>query len=153
MPMPGNFNWRPNSNDSLTNLRYDLEASKWVNSVNKAQRNLPTGNFAGDLGFIGSVIALPLLLIFFILMIPIIFLKEVVGYNVKIFPADPPTGWRKKFDSGVDWSRINRLKEKGKQQQKKKRTTRWEDLTDEQKKLVQYIRTQTAKDKAAASAK
>ena len=152
MPMPGNFNWRPNSNDSLTNHRYDLEASKWVNSVHKAKSNLPKGSFAGDIGFIGSVIALPLLLILFIIMAPIIFLKEVVGYNVKIFPGDKPTGWRKKFDSGIDWDRINRLKEKGKQQ-KKKKTTRWEDLTDKQKKLVQYTRAQTAKTKAAGSAK
>ena len=147
-----NFNWRPNDNGSLTNIRYNLEASKWVNSVDKAQRNLPRGSFVGDIGFIGSVIALPLLLIFFILMIPIIFLKEVVGYNVKIFPGDPPTGWRKKFDYGVDEAKINRLMREGKRQ-KKKRTTCWEDLTDEQKKLVRYVKAETAKAKAEAKAK
>ncbi len=148
MPMPGNFKWRPNDNGPLTNLRYDLEASKWVNSVNKAQGKLPLGNFSGDLRFIGAVISLPLLLIFFILLIPIQIIKEVFHYNIKIFPGDPPTGPilsdMEKFHAEIEY-----LKKKN--PPKKKRTTAWEDLSDEQREMVKFVRAQTAKAKAEAN--
>lgn len=146
MPMSNNFNWRPNDNGSLTNLRYDLEASKWVNSVNKAQRRLPSGNFSADIGFIGAIISLPLLLIFLILLIPIQIIKEVFKYNIKIFPGDEPTG---PILSDMQKFRA-RMDALDKKYPAKKKTSKWDDLTAEEQQLVQFVRQETAKAKAEA---
>ncbi len=144
MPLDNNnFSWRPNDNGPLTNLRYDLEASKWVNSVNKAQNRLPSGNIAGDLGFIGAVLTLPLCLLIFIVLLPVVLIKEVIGYNIKLLPGDEPTGWVKKNDIyRVDYTRANELKAK---HERKKRKTQWEDLTEEEQKMVRFVQAETAK--------
>ena len=53
MPMPDNgFQWRPNDNSALTDLRYTLEAEKWVNAVSSAQRKAQPRSISGDLAFI-----------------------------------------------------------------------------------------------------
>lgn len=147
MPMPGNYNWRPNDNGALTNLRYDIEASKWVNSVRRAQSNLPKGDFASDLGFIGAIFTLPLCLLLLVLLIPIQIIKVVFKYNIRIFPGDEPTGPilsdREKFRARMDY--LDK-----KYPPKKKRKTTWEDLTDEQQELVKAVRAETARAKAKA---
>ena len=59
MPMPyENFNWRPNDNSAKTNLRYSLEAEKWVNAVSSARRKNKSRSMVKDFLFIGMVIQL-----------------------------------------------------------------------------------------------
>ena len=149
MPMSNNkFIWRPNDNSSLTNMRYNLEASKWVEAVNSAEKRLPAGNYGADLGFIGALIQLPLLLIFFIFMIPIQIAKSVFKYNIHVFPGDPETGPilsdMEKFRARMDY-----LDKKYPPKKKRKKT--WEDLTEEQREIVKMVRAETAKAKARAS--
>ncbi len=56
MPMSNNgFKWRPNDNSAITNLRYTLEAEKWVNAVSSAQRKAQPRSVSGDLAFISSL--------------------------------------------------------------------------------------------------
>ena len=69
MPMPyENFNWRPNDNSATTNLRYTLEAEKWVNAVSSAQRRAQPRSISGDLAFIGMVIQLILCVVLLIVL-------------------------------------------------------------------------------------
>lgn len=57
--MPNNgFNWRPNDNSATTNLRYTLEAEKWVNAVSAVQRKSKPRSVSGDLAFIGMLLEL-----------------------------------------------------------------------------------------------
>ncbi len=151
MPMPSqtNYQWRPNDN-GITNHRYDLEAEKWVNAFNNATAKLPTGDYAGDFKFMGAVVMLPLLLIFLILFIPIKIIKEVVGFNIKLLPGDPPTGWidRRTHMEKVD-DRLNALKEQ--YPSKRKRKSTWEDLTSEQQKIVRFVKEETARAKTRAN--
>jgi len=57
--MPNNgFKWRPNDNSAQTNLRYTLEAEKWVNAVSSAQRKAQPRSISGDLAFISMVFQL-----------------------------------------------------------------------------------------------
>lgn len=97
MPMPyKNYNWRPNDNSSITNHRYDLEADKWFQSVQRAKVNTPQfswGSFGSDLAAIGIIVSLPLSIILLLFLIPILLIKVVFGFNIKIFPGDEPTGW------------------------------------------------------------
>ncbi|TRO66967.1 hypothetical protein [Christiangramia sabulilitoris] len=59
MPMPDNgFKWRPNDNSATTNLRYTLEAEKWVSAVASAQRKSSPRSMSGDLAFIGLLLEL-----------------------------------------------------------------------------------------------
>ena len=59
MPMPDNgFQWRPNDNSATTNLRYTLEAEKWVSAVSEAQRKSNLRSISGDLAFIGMLLEL-----------------------------------------------------------------------------------------------
>ena len=150
MPMNNGFKWRPNDNGALTNLRYNLEAEKWVNAVRGAERTLPTGNFGGDLNFIGNLIQLPLLLVFLILMIPIGLIRVIFNYHIKLFPGDAPSGKIRKgaYESVDEFkARLNAIHEehKGKGRKRKKQ---WEDLTAEEQRLVQMVREETAKAKA-----
>lgn len=99
MPMPGNFKWRPNDNSSQTNLRYDLEAEKWIKAVNNAKSSNPKvtlTSFKSDLSAIFTILSVPLLLFAWVILVPIWLLKEIVGFNIKLFPGDPPTGWIEK---------------------------------------------------------
>ena len=69
MPMPyEEFNWRPNDNSATTNLRYTLEAEKWVNAVSSAQRRAQPRSISGDLAFIGMVIQLVLCVVLLIVL-------------------------------------------------------------------------------------
>lgn len=143
MPMPGNFNWRPNDNSSLTNLRYDLEARKWVNSFRKAQGNLHRGNFVRDLGGIGYFIGLPLCLLFLILLLPIQLIKVIFNYNIKIFPGDEPTG-RQMTDREKFYAELEDIRRKH-SPRKRRKTSKWEDLTPEERELVLIAKEGTAK--------
>ena len=69
MPMSNNgFQWRPNDNSATTNLRYTLEAEKWINAVSLAQRKAKPRSVSGDLAFIGSLIQLVFCIILLILL-------------------------------------------------------------------------------------
>lgn len=137
MPMPNkNYNWRPNDNSSLTNLRYDLEAEKWVNSIKKAQSKIPNTNFRGDIGFIGSLISLPFLLLFILFLIPIHLIKVFFRYNIHVFPGDPSTG-RILSDKEEFRAKINYIK---KTQIPGKKGKTWEELTEEEQSLVKAVR-------------
>ena len=69
MPMPyDEFNWRPNDNSATTNLRYTLEAEKWVNAVSSAQRRAQPRSISGDLAFISMVFQLVLCVVLLIVL-------------------------------------------------------------------------------------
>jgi hypothetical protein len=69
MPMPyDEFNWRPNDNSATTNLRYTLEAEKWVNAVSSAQQKAQPRSISGDLAFIGMVVQLILCVVLLIVL-------------------------------------------------------------------------------------
>jgi hypothetical protein len=149
MPMPHQtkYQWRPNDNGSITNHRYDLEAEKWVDSINKATSKAKPTDWASDFGIIGTTISLILSLIFMILCLPIFFIKEVVGFNIKIFPGDEPTGWidkRTSYEKLED--RIAVIKAESTTRKKPKKT--WEDLTPEEQKIIRLVQAETAKAKA-----
>ena len=147
MPLPNqtSFQWRPNDNGPINNIRYDIEATKWVDSVSRAQNRMPKGNFGADLGFIGALLTIPLCLIFFLLLIPIAIIREVFNYNIKIFPADEPTG-KIKTDIEKFRDEVAELHRKYPTPAKKKKKT-WDDLTLEEQQLVQIARASTAKAK------
>ena len=153
--MPGNYNWRPNDRSALTLMRYNLEAKYWVKAVNSAQQRLPSGNYGADLGFIGACIQLPLLLIFMILVIPIILIREIFGFNIKLFMGDEPTGWVRKgtYESLDDFRARMRALDKKHDGRGRKRKKQWGDLTIEEQRIVQMVRAETAKAKAQARAK
>ena len=96
MPMPNdNFNWRPNDRSSLTTHRYDIEAEKWVDSVHKAESNrvnFSAGRVTSDLGAVGTLISLPLILLLMIVLGVFRFIRYAFNYNIKLFPGDEPTG-------------------------------------------------------------
>lgn len=149
MPMSNNnFKWRPNDNGSLTNMRYDLEATKWVKAVSNAESKLKKPTFTsmkGDLNTVGMFLTIPLILIFFILFIPIQVAKELFNYNIKIFPGDPPTGKilseREKFDA-----RLREIREKHGGPNPNR--TIPDDMTEQQMiDLAAYVRAETAKAK------
>lgn len=59
MPMPNNgFKWRSNDNSATTLLRYELEAEKWVNAVNRAQAKAQPRSVAKDFAFISNLLQL-----------------------------------------------------------------------------------------------
>ena len=69
MPMPDNgFQWRPNDNSARTNLRYTLEAEKWVNAVSSAQRKAQPRSISGDLAFISIAFELVVSVLLLILL-------------------------------------------------------------------------------------
>ena len=69
MPMSNNgFKWRPNDNSAITNLRYTLEAEKWVNAVSSAQRKAQPRSVSGDLAFISSLIQFVFCILLLILL-------------------------------------------------------------------------------------
>jgi hypothetical protein len=149
MPMSNNnFVWRPNDNGAITNIRYSLEANKWVQAVRSAEtRNRPmtAKRFKGDLDFIGNLIQLPLLLIFMIILIPVRIIKEVFGFNIKIFVGDEPTGWVKNEWSAESLDNyIADLKVKYPKPQKKQ----WEDLSIQEQEIVNMVRAESAKAKS-----
>ena len=89
------FNWRPNDNSSLTTHRYDIEAKKWVDSVHSAESNrvkFSAGRVTSDLGSVGTLISLPLILLLMIVLGVFRFIRYVFDYNIKLFVGDEPTG-------------------------------------------------------------
>ena len=132
MPMPHeDFNWRPNDNSSITNHRYSLEAEKWVKSVHSAEKNrvkFSGSRVASDLGAVGTLLSIPLILLLMIVLGTFKFIREVFHYNIKLFPGDPPTGRVSRDPMAaykIDYSKYPDL-ERG----KKKRSPR--DLTEEE---------------------
>ncbi len=81
MPMPDNgFQWRPNDNSATTNLRYTLEAQKWVNAVSSAQRNSGSRSVSADFAFIGMLIEL----IFSILLLVLLGVLQLITSLVRL---------------------------------------------------------------------
>ena len=81
MPMPyDNFNWRPNDHSATTNLRYTLEAEKWVNAVSSAQRRAQPRSISGDLAFIGMVIQLILCVVLLIVLGILQLIKALIRF-------------------------------------------------------------------------
>ncbi|GAB2765543.1 hypothetical protein [Salinimicrobium soli] len=81
MPMPyDGYNWRPNDNSATTNLRYTLEAEKWVNAVSSAQRRAQPRSISGDLAFIGMVVQLILCVVLLIVLGLLQLLKALIKF-------------------------------------------------------------------------
>lgn len=164
MPHQTNYQWRPNDNGSITNHRYDIEAEKWVHSINKATAKAKPTDWGADFGFIGDVLSLIPILLIIIFCIPLLFLKYVVGFNIKIFPGDEPTGWiDKRTDVEKIYDRMEQTRVECAARRKSWRSTHgtnsgtnsgnnrkttWEDLTPEQQKMVRFVQAETAKAKA-----
>ncbi len=144
MPINDNFSWRPNDNSALTNLRYDIEAEKWVDSVSRAQNRIPKGNFSSDLGFMGALLTIPLCFLIFIILIPIKLIRELIGYNIKLLPGDDETGWIKRDHMEVFREELAEIKKRHPKPNIKKNRT-WNELTEEEQRIVQMVRANTAK--------
>jgi hypothetical protein len=83
MPMSDNgFKWRPNDNSAKTNLRYTLEAEKWISAVSSAQSRSQSRSFSKDLAVIGMVIQL-ILNVFLLILIGILMLIKSVIYFIE----------------------------------------------------------------------
>ncbi|OEY72834.1 hypothetical protein [Salegentibacter salarius] len=91
MPMSNNgFKWRPNDNSAVTNLRYTLEAEKWVNAVSSAQRKTQPGSVDKDFLFIGMLFQLVLCVLLLVLLGILQLLKALVQFietSLKSKPA------------------------------------------------------------------
>lgn len=82
MPLQNNgFQWRPNDNSSLTNLRYKLEAEKWVDAVGDAQNNvrLKIANVNGSINFITSLFAFLLCTILLVVQGLLMLIVKLLG--------------------------------------------------------------------------
>ncbi|MDT0688763.1 hypothetical protein RM549_03150 [Salegentibacter sp. F188] len=67
--MPNNgFKWRPNDNSATTNLRYTLEAEKWMKAVSSAQGKARPRSIWRDLGMISMLFELVFSVILLILL-------------------------------------------------------------------------------------
>ena len=81
MPLPyEEFNWRPNDNSAQTNLRYTLEAEKWVNAVSSAQRRAQPRSVSGDLAFISSLIQLVLCVLLLVVLLVLQLVKALTKF-------------------------------------------------------------------------
>lgn len=79
MPMfNDDFNWRPNNNSAKTNLRYTLEAEKWVNAVSAAQKRAQPRSYSKDFGVISMVFQLILCVALLILLGLLQLIKSLV---------------------------------------------------------------------------
>jgi hypothetical protein len=93
MPMSDNgFKWRPNDNSAKTNLRYTLEAEKWINAVSSAQRSAQPRSFSKDLAVIGMVIQLILNILLLILIGFLMLIKSVIYFIESKTVRDKTTG-------------------------------------------------------------
>lgn len=122
--MPNNgFVWRPNDNSARTNLRYTLEAQKWVNAVSSAQRKGQPRSISEDLAFIGMVFELILSVTLLILLGLLQLVKGLVqlietgiqNHKTKIKDQEtevkaalpesaPPTEWNFKKEPDAVWN-------------------------------------------------
>ena len=94
MPMSDNgFQWRPNDNSARTNLRYSLEAEKWVNAVSSAQRKAQPRSISGDLAFISMVIHL----VFSVSLLILLGVLQLVSGLVRLVETrlQNKSGWKK----------------------------------------------------------
>ena len=57
------YKWRPNTNDSTTRLRYDLEAEHWLRAFKSAERKHKPSSIRADLNVIGLFFQLAFTLI------------------------------------------------------------------------------------------
>ena len=98
MPMPyENFNWRPNDNSARTNLRYTLEAEKWVSAVSSAQRKAQPRSISGDLTFISMVIQLVLCVVLLIVLGILQLIKATVKFiETNVENNRTNKGWEEK---------------------------------------------------------
>ena len=87
------FKWRPNDNSSTTNLRYTLEAEKWVNAVSAAQRKAQPRSFNKDLAVIAMIIQFILSIGLLILLGSLMLIKSV------IYSIESKTSGRKKDEN------------------------------------------------------
>lgn len=147
MPMPNNkYKWRPNDNGSLTNLRFDLEAEKWLLAFRKANtkhRPRDISVFDADFKAIKLFLSIPLVFIFLLFLIPITIIKLVFNFNIKIFPGDPPTG-KILSDKEKFYLRINEIKRK---HSNHNRALPPDMNEQELQDLVDYVRKENAKAK------
>jgi len=74
------FKWRPNDNSSTTNLRYTLEAEKWVNAVSAAQRKAQPRSFNKDLAVIAMIIQFILSIGLLVLLGSLMLIKSVIYF-------------------------------------------------------------------------
>ncbi len=148
MPMPHrtNYQWKSNDNGSITNHRYDIEAEKWVDAIDKATFKARPTDWAADLQFFGVFFTFIHSLLIIIFFIPILLIKELVGYQINVLPGDPPSGWIDKRTSyeKLD-ARINALKEKYKDTGHPKLSE------DDVQRIVAHVRAKTAKAKERAN--
>lgn len=147
MPMPNNnYNWRPNDNGAITNLRYDLEAEKWVLALRKAKtkhRFKDISVFDANLKAVKLFLSIPLLFIFLLFLIPVTVIKLMFNYNIKLFPGDPPTG-KILSDKEKFYLRLNEIKKK---HSNHNRTLPSDMSEQELRDLVDYVRAETARAK------
>ncbi|MDA9343566.1 hypothetical protein N9R06_00530 [Algibacter sp.] len=71
--------WRPNTNDSTTRLRYDLEVEHFYRSFKSSELKHKTPSFSGSLGVIGMILQLAFTLLFLIGLALFRFLKWVAS--------------------------------------------------------------------------
>ncbi len=110
MPMPNNgFQWRPNDNSAITNLRYTLEAEKWVSAVSSAQRKAQPRSISGDLAFIGALVQL----VFCVALLALLGLLQLITAAVRLVE----TNLNKGSGSGVNQVR-EEIKDKGEEEEK-----------------------------------
>ena len=81
MPMSDNgFKWRPNDNSSKTNIRYSLEAEKWVTAVSEAQRRARPRSISKDFAVIGMIIQLILSVILLIVLGVVSLIRSLIYF-------------------------------------------------------------------------
>lgn len=95
------FNWRPNDNSATTNLRYTLEAEKWVNAVSSAQRKARPGSSSGGFAFIGLLIQL----VFCVSLLILLGILKLITLLVRLVE----TSLRKKDQSTKSRGKQNRV--------------------------------------------
>jgi hypothetical protein len=85
------FLWRPNDNSSTTNLRYDLEASKWMSAIKSNEIKANSYRTPAQVfGFIGLIIGFIFGVLYLILSgISELFKTEPKMYN----PEDNTISW------------------------------------------------------------
>lgn len=82
MPLPNNnFQWRPNDQSGLTNIRYRIEAEKWYDAVSNVHSNqmMSATKYSASFNFIGTLFSLVLCLISLILLGIVGLIKMILG--------------------------------------------------------------------------
>lgn len=74
-----NYNWRPNTYDSITLTRYSQEAKHWTTAFKSANR--PTSSFSDTMGTIGLVIELVFIILWLVLTGVISFISWLFNFE------------------------------------------------------------------------